>query len=85
MGGVNYANVSKLMGLSDLDDMDYDLSGVYQSLTGTENPAATSQDCMRTVLDKVTEKVRALSKRDEASKSSGQYYVWACYSQTDSQ
>ena len=76
MGGVNYANVSKLMGLPDLDDMDYDPSGVYQALTGTENSAATSQDCMRIVLDKVTEKVRALSKRDEASKSSGQTYSY---------
>lgn len=76
MGGVNYANVSKLMGLPDLDDMDYDPSGVYQALTGTENPAATSQDCMRIVLDKVTEKVRALSKRDETSQSSGQTYSY---------
>lgn len=76
MGGVNYANVSKLMGLPDLDDMDYDPSGVYQALTGTENSAATSQDCMRIVLDKVTEKVRALSKRDETSKSSGQTYSY---------
>ena len=76
MGGVNYANVSKLMGLPDLDDMDYDPSGVYQALTGTENSAATSQDCMRIVLDKVTEKVRALSKRDKASKSSGQTYSY---------
>lgn len=76
MGGVNYANVSKLMGLPDLDDMDYDPSGVYQALTGTENPAATSQDCMRIVLDKVTEKVRALSKRDESTQSSGQTYSY---------
>lgn len=76
MGGVNYANVSKLMGLPELDDMDYDPSGVYQALTGTENASATSQDCMRIVLDKVTEKVRALSKRDEASKSSGQTYSY---------
>lgn len=63
-------------GLPDLDDMDYNPSGVYQALTGTENLAATSQDCMRIVLDKVTEKVRALSKRDEASKSSGQTYSY---------
>lgn len=76
MGGVNYANVSKVMGLPDLDDMDYDPSGVYQALTGTENTAATSQDCMRIVLDKVTEKVRALSKRDETSQSSGQTYTY---------
>lgn len=76
MGGMNYANVSKLMGLPDLDDMDYDPSGVYQALTGTENQAATSQDCMRIVLDKVTEKVRALSKRDETSQSGGQTYSY---------
>ena len=29
MGGINYENVKKLMGLPDLDDMDYDPDGVY--------------------------------------------------------
>ena len=29
MGGINYANISKLMNLPDLDDMDYDPAGVY--------------------------------------------------------
>lgn len=37
MGGINYANVAKLMKLPDLDDMDYDPAGVYQTLTGIEN------------------------------------------------
>lgn len=76
MGGINYANVSKLMNLPDLDDMDYDPAGVYQALTGVENAAATSQDCMSIVLDRVTEKVRALSKREENAKSSGQTYTY---------
>lgn len=76
MGGINYANVSKLMGLPDLDDMDYDPAGVYLALTGMEKADATSQECMGIVLDKVTEKVRALSKRDEASQSSGQTYTY---------
>ena len=76
MGGINYANVSKLMNLPDLDDMDYDPAGVYLALTGTEKIDATSQECMGIVLDKVTEKVRALSKRDEASQSSGQTYTY---------
>lgn len=76
MGGINYANVSKLMKLPDLDDMDYDPAGVYQSLTGVENIAATAQDCMSIVLDMVTEKVRALSKRDENAKNSGQTYTY---------
>lgn len=76
MGGINYANVSKLMNLPDLDDMDYDPAGVYLALTGIEKPDATSQECMSIVLDKVTEKVRALSKRDEASQSSGQTYTY---------
>lgn len=80
MGGINYANVSKLMNLPDLDDMDYDPAGVYQALTGVENAAATSQDCMGIVLDRVTEKVRALSRRDENEKSSGQTYT---YTETD--
>lgn len=76
MGGINYANVSKLMNLPDLDDMDYDPAGVYQALTGVENAAATSQDCMSIVLDRVTEKVRALSKREKNAQSSGQTYTY---------
>lgn len=74
MGGINYANVSKLMKLPDLDDMDYDPAGVYLALTGVENAAATSQDCMSIVLDRVTEKVRELSKTVEKENSSGQTY-----------
>lgn len=76
MGGINYANVAKLMHLPDLDDMDYDPAGVYQALTGVENPAATVQDCMGVVLEKVTEKVQALSKRAENQQSSGQNYTY---------
>ena len=76
MGGINYANVAKLMHLPDLDDMDYDPAWVYQALTGVENPAATVQDCMGVVLEKVTEKVQALSKRAENQQSSGQNYTY---------
>lgn len=76
MGGISYANVAKLMRLPDLDDMDYDPAGVYQALTGVENLAATVQDCMSVVLEKVTEKVPALSKRAENRQSSGQNYTY---------
>ena len=76
MGGISYANVTKLMRLPDLDDMDYDPAGVYQALTGVENLAATVQDCMSVVLEKVTEKVQALSKRAENRQSSGQNYTY---------
>lgn len=76
MGGISYANVAKLMRLPDLDDMDYDPAGVYQALTGVENLAATVQDCMSVVLEKVMEKVQALSKRTENRQSSGQNYTY---------
>lgn len=76
MGGISYANVAKLMRLPDLDDMDYDPAGVYQALTGVENLAATVQDCMSVVLEKVTEKVQAISKRAENRQSSGQNYTY---------
>ncbi len=76
MGGMSYANVAKLLRLPDLEDMDYDPAGVYQKLTGIENRAASSQDCMAIVMDMVTEKVRELSKRDDASKQSGQTYTY---------
>lgn len=76
MGGISYANVAKLLRLPDLDDMDYDPAGVYQALTGVENLAATVQDCMSVVLEKVTEKVQALSKRAENRQRSGQNYTY---------
>ena len=71
MGGMTYENVAKLMELPDLDDMDFDPSGVYQQLTGNENDDATTQDCMAVVLDRVTKKVQALSRRTEGSGNSG--------------
>ena len=76
MGGISYANVAKLLRLPDLDDMDYDPASVYQALTGVENLAATVQDCLSVVLEKVTEKVQALSKRAENRQSSGQNYTY---------
>ena len=74
LGGMTYENVSKLLHLPDLEDMDYDPAGVYQSLTGVENQAATAQDCMTLVLKKVTEKVRQLSAAP--SETSGQTYTY---------
>lgn len=77
MGGINYANIAKLMKLPDLDDMDYDPAGVYRALTtGMEKESATAQDCMGIVLDRVTEKVRALSKREENAGNNGQAFTY---------
>lgn len=71
MGGINYANVAKLMNLPDLDDMDYDPAGVYKALSGVDNESATSQDCMQLVLERVTQKVRELSKHNETQAQNG--------------
>lgn len=76
MRGITYANVSKLMGLPDLEDMDYDPAGVYQMLTGVENLSATSQDCMSVVMERVTEKVKALSKQNESDGNKGQSFSY---------
>lgn len=76
MGGINYENVKKLMRLPDLDDMDYDAAGVYKVLTGTEKESATSQECMAIVLDRVTEKVKALSKRSQPASEKGQSFSY---------
>lgn len=76
MGGINYENVSKLMQLPDLDDMDYDPVGVYHALTGEEKPDATTQECLAVVLDKVTEKVRALTAHSDQHQSTGQTYTY---------
>lgn len=76
MGGINYANVAKLMNLPDLDDMDYDPQGVYRTLTGKENPNATTQDCMHIVLNKVTDKIKDLSKHNDSGESKGQSFTY---------
>ena len=81
MGGVSYANVAKLMRLPDLDDLDYDPAGVYQELSGVEKEDASAQDCMALILDRVTAKVQALSKREESTHvTGGQTFT---YTQTD--
>lgn len=74
MGGITYENVSKIMGLPDIEDMDYDPAGVYHALTGLEKDTASAQECMAIVMEKVTAKVQALSKRTEESQSHGQTY-----------
>ena len=76
MGGINYANVAKIMNLPSLDDMDYDPAGTFESLTGVENEDATSRDCMSVVMDMVTEKIKALTKPAEQESSSGQSYTY---------
>lgn len=76
MGGINYANVAKIMNLPDLDDMDFDPAGVFLSLTGVENEEATSRDCMAVVMDMVTEKIKALTKPAQKESTSGQTYTY---------
>lgn len=75
LGGINYENMARIMGLPDLDDMDYDPTGVYQRLTGMMNPNASSQDCMRVVLELVTNKISTLSKPQEKT-SGGQSFTY---------
>ncbi len=79
MGGINYANVAKLMKLPELDDMDYDPTGVYESLTGVVKADATTQECMSIVLNRVADKIKELSKTVETP-SKGQTYI---YEETD--
>ena len=76
MGGINYANVAKLLNLPNLEDMDFDPAGVFESLTGVPNEDATSRDCMAVVMDMVTEKIKQLSKPAEGESSSGQSYTY---------
>ena len=76
MGGITYANVSKLMNLPNLEDMDFDPPGVFEKLTGIYNEDVTSRDCMAAVMDMVTEKIKALSKPAEKENSPGQTYTY---------
>lgn len=75
MGGITYVNVASLLKLPGLDDMDYDPEGVYEKLTGTKKPDATSQDCMGAVLETVTDKVRLLSNVKPKEKGPSYTYV----------
>ena len=76
MGGMTYPNVAKLMNMPDLADMDYDPAGVYKALTGIEKADACTQDCMAIVMERVMEKVKALSKRAENTGSQGQSFTY---------
>ena len=66
----------KLMGLPDLDDMDYDPAGTYQKLTGVEKADATSQDCMGLVMELVTDKLQQLCKVKPESADGRQTYSY---------
>ena len=76
MGGINYTNVAKLMNLPELDDMDYDPQGVYKALTGQDKSDASTQDCMKIVLEKVTKKISELSKNSNSGNSQGQSFTY---------
>ena len=76
MGGITYENVKKLMGLPDLDDMDYDPAGTYQKLTGVEKANATSQDCMGMVMEMVTEKLQQLCKVQPENSDGRQNFIY---------
>ena len=76
MGGINYQNVKSLMGLPDLDDMDYDPAGVYLALTGFNKEDATSQECMAVVLDQVTAKLQQLCTVKPETAGAGQTYTY---------
>lgn len=81
MGGINYENVSKLLNLPDLEDMEYDPEGTYKILTGIDKKDASVQDCMAVVLDKTISKVQALTKvKNDEKQSSGQTFS---YTETD--
>ncbi len=47
----SYESLAAALGLPGVDDMDYDPAGVYERITGTSRPDATSQDCMSALLD----------------------------------
>ena len=74
MGGINYENVAKLMNLPDLEDIEFDPSGVYLKLTGKEKQDATTQDCMELVLNLVTDKIKLLSTPKKEGENKGQTF-----------
>lgn len=76
MGGINFQNVKQLMGLPDLDDMDYDPAGVYQALAGVEKADATTQECMALVLEQVTQKLQQLCSVKSETADAGQTYTY---------
>ena len=80
MGGITYENVKKIMGLPDLDDMDYDPEGTYMLLTSHAKAGATSQDCMAEVMDQVTAKLQKLCTVKPETVNAGQTYT---YTETD--
>ena len=76
LGGMNYTNVARLMKLPDIADIDYDPSGVYEALTGTAKPAATSQECMAIVMERVADKIKELCVVKPETLKNAQSYTY---------
>lgn len=76
MGGITYENVKTLMGLPDLDDMDYDPAGTYLKLSGVAKPDATAQECMGLVMEMVTNKLQQLCKVKPETANGGQTFTY---------
>lgn len=75
MGGMSFENLSRLMKLPSLADMDYDPEGVYRAVTGVDKPNASSQDCMAVVMDRVSRKVSELSSVTQTGQGQSYTYV----------
>jgi MoxR-like ATPase len=80
MGGITYENVSKLLELPGLDDMEYDPAGVFSALAGRENANASVQECMALVMAQITDKIQNLCIIKSEGHDSGQTYI---YTETD--
>lgn len=76
MGGMTFDNVAQLMQLPEIDDMEYDPVCVFQNLTGTLDENASPQDCMKLIMEKVTDKIQQLSQRAEKSSGTGQAFTY---------
>lgn len=76
MGGITYENVKTLMGLPDLDDMDYDPAGTYLKLSGVAKPDATAQECMGLIMEMVTNKLQQLCKVKPETANGGQTFTY---------
>lgn len=77
MGGMTTQNVVELLKLPDLDDLTFDPERIYKELTGTKKTGASTQECMKAVMDRVSEKIQELTAFQLKNDSEGQRFQYA--------
>ena len=73
---ISFNSIAKSAKLPDLADMEYNPSGVYESITGQKKLNATTQECMELVINKILENAKSLLGTEKCGQNGGQRFSY---------